>query len=103
MRLLKKLLKRSKKPEPPEDSVNQTADVNTGTDRDSKGENGSREISADKTDKADMPRTPDTNHGGGSRVTSQDGGLVNQQLSASNTSILTPESVGGDAGERRRF
>ena len=102
VRFLKKLWKSSKKPVPPGDPTNRATDADAEPNRDSKGENRSREILADKTDETDSPLLFGMNHEGGSGIANQDGRVENQRLPASNTSTPTPGSLNGDAGEYRR-
>ena len=57
------------------------------------------DLRVDETDGTDKAIRPDTNHGRGSRITTQDRGAGDQQLLAPNASTLTPGNESGDASE----
>lgn len=68
-------------------------------DRDSKGENSSRDLRADKHDGADLTITPDTksNHGEGSQIANKERTIGDQQLPTLDISTLTARHDGGSA------
>ena len=100
LRFLKKHRKPLNKPVPPESPVRQTTDIGARHGGDSEGEYNSRKISdLIRSDGTDSTMTPDANHGGSSRVASQDRTIGHQQLPAQNALTLTPGQGGGDAGE----
>ena len=104
LRFLKKHRKPKspKTPVPPENATRQTTNISEEYGRDPElGEHRSRRISELilETDGADLTTTPDTNHGGGSRIAKQDGRNENQQFPAPDVSTLTPGHEGGDPSE----
>ena len=102
LRFLKKRVKPSKKPVPPENPTHcQFTDIGGGN---SGGEHRSREISeADEADGTDSTIAPDLNHGGdggGSRITNHDGRVEDQRLPAPNASTPTPGDERVNTSER---
>jgi len=99
LRFLKKRVKSSKNPVPAENPTHQITDIGTDCSRDSEGEYRSRDLRANMANGTDSTIAPDLNHGGGSRITNQDGRDEDQQLPAQNASTSTPRQEGGNTSE----
>ena len=103
LRFLKKRWKShksSKKSIPPEIPTHQTISIGAGV---SDSEYFREDLRVDEADGTDKAIGPDTNHGGGSRITTQDRGAGDQQLLVQNASTLTPGNESGDASECSRL
>ena len=61
-----------------------------------------RKILVDRADGTDTTTTPDTNHGGGSRIANQNGRASDQQLPAASTSDSTP-GYGDDSASKHSW